>query len=628
MRKVVLHIGMHKTGSSSIQGYLYQNRDKLRDLFCYPDLGTPNHSGPLTFICSDKPEFDPQIKRMELDKKFIYKQKAYYEKLIDESLKSNFDLLILSAESLTRFTINELIEFKRYLLGYVESVEVYAYVRNPEAFMASAFQQRIKTSFQEITSQDLFPNYKARFEKFEKVFGNVNYRLFSSETLLENDVVNDFCEWINIPYTGFQRVNESLSNASVKFLYFMQKYRKSNRLSQKELTLIENAFSVFNDESFSLPTEIVEANISAMQPDIGWMQERLHNLVTVNNATIEKKSCDSFITGDKADYLMSLNTGEVEMLKHLFDNQAFSDYVRLECGLSLEKLLTLSASENFRFSTNGETPNLNPASKKKTKFLSSAHNAMNLELNSSHQFGMDYAMQLFHSNAVCTFIPKNGCSTLRLSVAIENGCINGIEQGHWIHKNNQTFKPTLKEAATAQYKFVVLRCPFRRLASVFLDKFVAKEMDAWQYRDLLKREIELDDLTFEQFVKSLSVPPMKGANIHWKPQSMFLLYQEYDDYFALEDFDKAIATLKDKINFDIVDARDLTGHGTNKFELLNDDNFSQTPAFDIATLKRQGKCPAHKVLYTDELVELVRTLYADDISLYIEKFGPEGLLFN
>ena len=174
---------------------------------------------------------------------------------------------------------------------------------------------------------------------------------------------------------------------------------------------------------------------------------------------------------------------------------------------------------------------------------------------------MNYAMQVFNSNALYSFIPKNGFSTLRLSVAIVNGCIVGIEQGIWIHKNNQTFfKPTLKEAATAQYKFVVFRCPFRRLASVFLDKFIAKEPDAWQYRDLLKREVNLDGLTFEQFFKSLAVPPMKGANIHWKPQSQFLLYEGYDDYFALEYLEIALEHL----------------------EMLNDVNYSQATAFDIA----------------------------------------------
>lgn len=260
-------------------------------------------------------------------------------------------------------------------------------------------------------------------------------------------------------------------------------------------------------------------------------------------------------------------------------------------------------------------------------FNFTASNYHNLNQNGLHQFCINHAIQFFKSNAVYSFIPKNGCSTLRLSVAIANGTIDGIEQGNWIHQNNQTFKPTLKEAATAHYKFVVLRCPFRRLASVFLDKFVAKEPDAWQYRDLLKREVNLDDLTFEQFVKSLAVPPMKVANIHWKPQSLFLLYKEYDDYFALEHFDKAITTLKDKIDLDVVDARNLTGHGTDKFEMLNNSDYSKTSAFDIAVLKRAGKCPSHKALYNDELIQLVKKLYAEDISLYTKRCNQSDLLF-
>jgi len=250
-----------------------------------------------------------------------------------------------------------------------------------------------------------------------------------------------------------------------------------------------------------------------------------------------------------------------------------------------------------------------------------------LNENKQHQFCMDYAMQVFNSDAIYSFIPKNGCSTLRLSVALANGCIKSIDEGNWIHQNNQTFKPTLKEASTAKYRFVVLRCPFRRLASVFLDKFVAKEPDAWQYRDLLKREVNLDDLTFEQFVKSLTQLPIKKANIHWQLQSTFLLYEKYDDYFALEHFDKVISTLKNKIGFNVVDARSLTKHGTDKYQLLVDDNHSQTAAFDIALLKRQGKCPSHASLYTPELIEIVKELYAEDISLYKSKCNGSDMLF-
>ena len=262
------------------------------------------------------------------------------------------------------------------------------------------------------------------------------------------------------------------------------------------------------------------------------------------------------------------------------------------------------------------------------KFNFSDKNLNNLNQNGQHQFAMRHAMHVYGSNVVYSFIPKNGCSTLRLSVAMANGCISDISDGHWIHANNGTFTPGLRDAIIADYAFVVLRCPFRRLASVYLDKFVSKEPEAWLYRNQLNRSVELDDLTFEQFVKSLAVPPMKGFNIHWKPQSDFLLYSQYDDYFALEHFDNAITTLKQKINFDVVDARSLTGHGTDKFDMLNDRCFATTAAFDIATLKRQGQCPSHQAMYNDELIALVQRLYADDIKLYSDKCDAADLLFR
>ncbi|PKG95618.1 sulfotransferase family 2 domain-containing protein [Paraglaciecola sp. MB-3u-78] len=263
-----------------------------------------------------------------------------------------------------------------------------------------------------------------------------------------------------------------------------------------------------------------------------------------------------------------------------------------------------------------------------TIFKSASKTHGPLQQNPLHQTPMNHAMEIYKTNSIYTFIPKNGCSTLRLSVAIENGCIDGIEQGNWIHANNQTFKPSLADAAKAQYKFVVLRCPYRRLASVFLDKFVAKEPDAWLYRAQLRHEVDLDNLTFTQFIKSLAVPAMKGFNIHWKPQSDFLLYTQYDDYFALEHFSDAIHILSEKINFNVVDARSLTSHGIDIYELLNDRCFSEMKAFDIAILKRAGQCPSHKSLYNPELVAIVKRLYADDIALYCDKCDAEDILFQ
>ena len=76
-------------------------------------------------------------------------------------------------------------------------------------------------------------------------------------------------------------------------------------------------------------------------------------------------------------------------------------------------------------------------------------------------------------------------------------------RGNWNHANNQIFNVTLAEVIKVDYSFVVLRYPFRRLASIFLDKFVTKEPGARKFRDALQRKVKVVDLTFRYFVLSL-----------------------------------------------------------------------------------------------------------------------------
>ena len=46
----------------------------------------------------------------------------------------------------------------------------------------------------------------------------------------------------------------------------------------------------------------------------------------------------------------------------------------------------------------------------------------NLRLNPKHQVAASHALNIYSSGAIYTFIPKNACSTMRLSLAIANGC--------------------------------------------------------------------------------------------------------------------------------------------------------------------------------------------------------------
>jgi Sulfotransferase family len=247
-----------------------------------------------------------------------------------------------------------------------------------------------------------------------------------------------------------------------------------------------------------------------------------------------------------------------------------------------------------------------------------------LATNVAHQFAAAHAMGIYQASAIFSYIPKNACSTMRFSIACANGCIASDEEIHWIHNNNETFRPNIAELATAKYSFVVLRDPFKRVASCYLDKFVGREREAWRFAELLGRRIDLDRLTFREFVKAL--PNVLRGDQHWRPQVDFLVYRRYDDVFCVEDFSQAVDVLNRKIGFVVKDTRHLLNHGSEQYKsVTSNDGFFGISSYEIANMKRNGEIPAVASMFDEEIIGLVRRMYADDFSIYAELVGKPCL---
>lgn len=244
----------------------------------------------------------------------------------------------------------------------------------------------------------------------------------------------------------------------------------------------------------------------------------------------------------------------------------------------------------------------------------------NLSQNSAHSYAANYALSYYAGAAVYSFIPKNACSTMRYSLALANGAIEGPEQFNWIHANNNTFRASLRELARAEYAFVILRDPFLRLASCFLDKIVDQTHVAIKLRELANYGRQPYDFTFRQFVELLRTH--LRADEHWRPQIDFLVYKTYDDAFAFEAFPSAVKTLKKKVGLVVQDARPLTRHGTDQYAAIeSEDCVADVPAFDLLATKRLGKAPRLVHFYDRELVGQVAALYAGDLALYRDWTG-------
>lgn len=252
--------------------------------------------------------------------------------------------------------------------------------------------------------------------------------------------------------------------------------------------------------------------------------------------------------------------------------------------------------------------------------------ALTLASNGQHRLAHDHSLMVYNAHAVYSMIPKNACSSLRVSVALANGTIDDLRDWRWIHNNNSTFKPSLGELATARYRFAFLRCPYSRLVSCFLDKFVSRRPDAWEFHELTGETVDLPRLTFRHFCSEMAKPHIKHTNIHWRPQVDFLVYKEYDDLFCVEDFDAAARQLDHRIGLKLVDSRPFVRHDTSRHKTLPiSKNFADTELWQIEAILMNGMRPHSASFYDDELRETVLAAFAEDQRLFQQLFHGKGL---
>jgi len=263
---------------------------------------------------------------------------------------------------------------------------------------------------------------------------------------------------------------------------------------------------------------------------------------------------------------------------------------------------------------------------KRFKYSESSRNNL-LKSNNKFILPKRHALQHFKTGAIYSFIPKNACSTMRFSLAVENGCLSESSDVNWIHHNNGTFNTSLRELFSTPYSFVILRCPYRRLVSSFLDKIVSKKNDAWQFINSINRSINIDSLTFEDFVTKLENKNILNSNIHWRPQSDFLLYENYDEYFCLEDFQTLTKTLKNKIDFNVIDTRNQLNHDSSRLANKHYPESYKLSIHDLYLLKMNNDLPIYKSFYNNKIMNSLQNMYSEDFELYRNNCDAKFLLF-
>jgi tetratricopeptide (TPR) repeat protein len=234
-----LHVGAHKTGSTSIQQSFFESRAALkRHGVAYFDYAA-NHSAAIYWLFSERRNRYHVTLKMKLSKHDL-EQKI---EEIDRGLKSfmrdrTSPKKVISGEDISALSDEEIKRLKDYL-DEASSCEkkVIIYVRNFYEFLDSTVQELVKNgaSLASIEAalagrgNSVVPRYGYRIRKFQNHFGpeNVDIRVFDRRLFKSGDLLADFCDAIGAPdlFRDLKNVsaNTSISAESVQI---MNKYNE------------------------------------------------------------------------------------------------------------------------------------------------------------------------------------------------------------------------------------------------------------------------------------------------------------------------------------------------------------------------------------------------------------------
>jgi hypothetical protein len=176
-RTIILHVGLHKTGTTSIQASCqFRHHDLLLRhgvkyaSFRFMGKLRPNHSGPVTAALLDDPDQYSEEWRVGLGGDPGRAQQEF-RRHFDQVLENpEADTLLLSGEIFSIFQVKHMKQLRKRLLRHAEQLRVLVYLRNPLHSIESMMEQRVRAGA--VPRPDaLVGLMKKRYLNLDKAFG-------------------------------------------------------------------------------------------------------------------------------------------------------------------------------------------------------------------------------------------------------------------------------------------------------------------------------------------------------------------------------------------------------------------------------------------------------------------------
>lgn len=326
-KRAILHVGMHKTGSTSLQQTLGNSREiLLKHNIYYPTIRPFNHSANfMPIVMSNPGEFQIFKQRGIYDEEQVIKERDRLKNLwIKEFRSFNKGNFIISGEELSKLKEADVINLQQLLKQYFDEIVVIIYVREPLSFIPSVISEYVKHGGKVIFKENYskrFPFYRIRIQQYINVFGreNIIVRPFDRKHLINGDLFDDFFHSTDIKFDTslLSRVvaNESLSHDAVLFLLkynnmyprFLDGEINTERGLPFKLDVFYNIINKVKGEKFTLDVKLTKQDAEYLNEEIDFVNKLLPEEEQFGNVSASLNDIEPEAQNDaSSDYYIKL----------------------------------------------------------------------------------------------------------------------------------------------------------------------------------------------------------------------------------------------------------------------------------------------------------------------------------
>ena len=269
--EILLHVGMHKTGTTALQSALSGYDDgRIR----YARLGHANHSIPFVTCFASEPHRYHVWQRIGASRDRVAQERRIFRERLDNELLADHRRLLVVGEEISLLPRAAIGTMADALRGAGRDVRILAYLRDPLGYVTSAFQQQVRGGQSCFTLPR--PHYRQRFEKFIDIYGAnaVTFRPYTPAHFAGNSILPDYAAIAGLPAAALadRRDNPSMPLDAVRLLHLFNRTspvaRSIAEMSARS-TLIRHLARNFGTP-FALSPAIVSAVIDP--EEVAWIE--------------------------------------------------------------------------------------------------------------------------------------------------------------------------------------------------------------------------------------------------------------------------------------------------------------------------------------------------------------------